>query len=94
MFLPIFPMLLMLVLRMNPDDSFLALRIFNKIMLKHTISCSQFENMLESIAELISTSPDEVEMDELKKILEKWLDCVFRGRYFNSNSTLLSKPYL
>ena len=84
----------MLVLRMNPEDSFLALRIFNNIMLKQTISCSQFENMLENVAELIAMSPDEVEIDELKKILEKWLDCVFRGIYFNSSSVLLSKPDL
>ena len=89
-----FLMILILTIRLNPEDSFLALRIFKFIAPQANIPCSQFENFLENVAEFISMSPQEVERDELGKILETWFDYIRGGVYITNSSRLLSKPHL
>lgn len=89
-----YSVVLTLPARMNPEDSFLALRIFLSVGQSEGTSCSQLECLLETMVELISGSPQQVEKDELNRLLMLWIKYMAFGDFFTAKSRLLSHPHL
>lgn len=83
--------------RNNPEDTFLALRIFQsglRCQDRDIVPCSRLEGILEIIAGLLTESPQDVERCELDAILEMWIHNALDGTYFTTRSKLLSHPHL
>ena len=70
---------LSLAIRTNPEDFFLALRLFRAIVFRGEVTCNRFENILENLADVIIASPQDFEREELIKILKAWIGRITSG---------------
>lgn len=70
---------LSLAIRTNPEDFFLALRLFRAIVFRGEVLCNQFENLLGNLADVIMASPQDFVREELVKIVKAWICRIANG---------------
>lgn len=64
--------------RLNPEESFLAIRVFN--IMSKKLQVHRIQRILEEMEVLVVTCPEYVEWEELDKTYSNWFSLVFTYR--------------